>query len=382
MNKYEYQLNNNYIAQVSGGMEDFAYDELQSLGIDNIELGHRTLIFKCDKKQMYTANYSTRTISRILAPLISFTCFDKDKLYKTALNKIKWENFLSVNQTFAIFSNVSDSIINHSQYASLILKDAIVDYFRRKKNRRPSIDKHNPDVWFNLHISNNKARICVDTSGGSLHKRGYRTKTVDAPMQETLASAVIKLSDWDGSKPLYDIMCGGGTLLAEALMYINNVPPAYFRTHFGFEKLPDYDGNLWKKVKSDADSKIKVNNSIRLYGNDRDEKAIRYSKKNLSKIPGNNQISFIQKDFRQLNKIENAVIVVNPPYGIRMKPTDNMKNFYKSLGDFLKNNCKGSTAYIYFGEREYIKHIGLRTSFKKQLSNGGLDGRLVKIELY
>jgi putative N6-adenine-specific DNA methylase len=378
---YLYQKDKKYFAQVSEGIEELGAEELSELGAKDIETIHRGIYFTAEKDVLYRINYNTRIISRVLAPLISFQCHNTDKLYERT-KKLSWEQFLTKDNSFAIFSSVSESKITHSKYASLKLKDAIVDYFREKYNKRPAVNTRNPDVWFHLHIRNNKAVISTDTSGGSLHRRGYRKEGLEAPMQETLGASIIRLSGWNGEQPLYDPMCGSGTLLAEALMSYCRIPSQYLRRHFGFQQLPDYDDKLWKKVKRASDKKIRDLPQGLISGSDISKKAITVTKNNLKAIPHSDKIELKVMDYEKIYSLKDTVIVINPPYGIRIQTKGSTEDFYKRLGDFFKQNCKNSTAYIYFGERKYIKNIGLRTSFKKPLRNGGIDGRLVKLELY
>jgi putative N6-adenine-specific DNA methylase len=378
---YIYQDENQYFAQISDGMEQLGADEITELGGYDVTPAHRGIQFKASRGVLYRINHCSRLLSRINAPLTSFQCRDTDTLYRKA-KQIDWSDFLSPKKTFAIFANVSDSRINHSRYASLRLKDAIVDYFTKKHSRRPSVDTREPDIWFHLHIRKDRALISAETSGGSLHRRGYRKTAVDAPMQETLASAIIKLSGWDGSRPLYDPMCGSGTLLAEALMNHTGVPASYLRKSFGFQQFPDFDLTLWKRVKEEAKQGIHQATPSIISGSDISGKAVRISRDNLTNLPYGDTVALRQANFKDLDSIEGSIIVCNPPYGIRLKPGLSMEQFYKDFGDFLKQKCKGSVAYIYFGERKYIKNIGLRTAFKKPLKNGGIDGRLVKLDLY
>ena len=213
---YNYQMSNRFFAQIADGMDELGVEELTGLGAQDVKPTFRGLYFSADNEALYRINYTARIISRVLAPLLTFDCHSTDYLYKTA-RTIPWTELFSLDNTFVISANVSNSIINHSQYAALILKDAIVDSFRDKYDDRPNVERINADICFNLHISKNKATIYLDTSGGSLHRRGYREEAVDAPMQETLAAAIIRLSGWNGLTPLYDPMCGSGTLLLEAL---------------------------------------------------------------------------------------------------------------------------------------------------------------------
>lgn len=290
--------------------------------------------------------------------------------------------FFAPHQTFAIFSHVSQRHIKHSQYASLRLKDAIADHFLTKFGQRPSIHRTNPNVWINLHIENNKAVISLDTSGGSLHRRGYRDEGREAPMQEIVAAAIIRLSGWDGSRPLYDPMCGSGTLLMEALMVHGRIPSGLLRRRFGFEFMPDFDAALWREVKKTALDGIRDVPQDLILGSDISPGAVAAARKNASRLPQGDKIKLLVMDFREIEDWGERVIITNPPYGIRLGKDQDLVSLYKELGDFLKKKCKGSRAYIYFGNREFIPHIGLRPSWKKALKSGGLDGRLAKFEIY
>ena len=378
---YDYQKDRKFFAQTAEEIKDLAARELDGLGAGGIETAHRGVYFNADNEALYRANYCSRLVSRILAPLISFECVSTDQLYEKA-SAVNWTDLISRENTFAIFSNVSNSAITNSHFASLRLKDAIVDTFREKTGERPGIDPEAPDLWLNLHIRKDKAVISLDTSGGPLHKRGYRKDSVEAPMQETVAAAIIAFSEWDGSVPLYDPMCGSGTLLCEALMHYCRIPSGIFRRSFGFEFLPDYDNSLWTKAKKEIDRQVRELPEGHISGSDISSKAVNISKTNLKDLPQGGKLKLDMLDLRKSGGLTDGVIVTNPPYGIRMRKMRELDKLYKSLGDFLKQKCKGSSAYIYFGEREFIKKIGLKPAWKKPLKTGGLDGRLVKYELF
>ena len=296
--------------------------------------------------------------------------------------QVNWGDLISTENTFAVFANVSNSTITNSHYASLRLKDGIVDSLREKSGKRPGIDPETPDVWFNLHIRNDLAVISLDAAGGSLHRRGYRKDSVEAPMQETVAAAVIAYSGWDGSVPLLDPMCGSGTLLSEALMRYCRIPSGILRRRFGFEFLPDHDRSLWSKTRKGLDQQVRKLPEGLITGRDLSPKAVKIAGTNLRTLPHGECIKLEAADLWKGSGLENGVIVTNPPYGIRMGKGMELGAFYSALGDFLKQKCKGSSAYIYFGEREFIKKIGLKPTWKKPLRTGGLDGRLVKYELF
>lgn len=378
---YEYQESNRYFAQVAEDIKDITETELQSFGAKNISQAYKGLFFNCSKEVLYKINLQSSIINRVLAPLFSFNCASEDRLYKFA-GQIEWEKLFTAENTLAIFASVSQSNITHSKFAALKLKDAIVDHFRSLTGKRPSVDTRNPDIWINLHIDNNNAVISLDTSGGSLHRRGYRKESVAAPMVETLAASIIKISGWDCSRPLYDPLCGSGTLLCEAYLHATKTPPAIFRAKFGFEKLPDFNNSLWQKVRQEAMENILPIERGLISGSDVSKDAVNSALKNCSVIDTNNAITIKQVNMFDIHEIKNKTIVCNPPYGIRLKPNEDLSGFYKQLGDFLKQKCSGSTAYIYFGDRKYLKTIGLKASMKLPLSNAGLDGRLARFDLY
>jgi putative N6-adenine-specific DNA methylase len=323
---YEYQKSGRYFAQVADDIKEIAESELVELSATDTSHSYRGIYFNADPESLYRINLHSRLINRVLAPLKSFDCHSDNYLYQVA-QQIRWEDFLDPDLTLAVFANVSQSNINHSKFAALRLKDAIVDYFRDRTGKRPTIDTRNPDLWLNVYIEKNVATISVDTSGGSLHRRGYRLESTQAPMSETLAASIIRYSEWHGQTPLYDPFCGSGTLLCEAYMTATNTPSAYWRKKFGFERLPDFDAKLWAKVKILADKKVRAASSNLIQGSDIDLKAVETAKKNSAIIDPEGKIKIIQKDIFQIDKLEGITIVCNPPYGIRMKQNKDLSDF-------------------------------------------------------
>jgi putative N6-adenine-specific DNA methylase len=378
---FAYQKNNRYFAQIAEGLEDLGGEELAALGAREVKPVFRGIYFGADRAALYRINYCSRLCTRILAPLLRFSCHSDKYLYRTA-RELPWEEVLPPGATFAAAATVSHSRLRHSQYAALRLKDAVVDRLRELRGKRPDIDRRQPDLWLNLHIENNIATIAVDTSGGSLHRRGYRLQSLTAPMQETLAAAIIRLSGWEGERPLVDPMCGAGTLLAEAYMHFCRIPAGYLRKRYGCERLPDFDPVLWQRVKKEAEQAIRVSPVGLIAGSDMASEAVAAARANLAVLPSGDRVRLAVRRFEQLEGIENAVIVSNPPYGLRLKQGEEMAVFMRGLGDFLKRRCTGSTAYLYLGRRELVKSVGLRPAWKKPLKNGGLNGLLVKYELY
>jgi putative N6-adenine-specific DNA methylase len=378
---YLYQKINRYFASVADDIKDLAEAELIKLGATSVKHGYKGIFFTADKKCLYNVNLYSRLLNRILAPLFEFDALNEDMLYKKAY-KLAWEKLLKNSETFAIFASAQNSNINHSKFASLKLKDAIVDRFRNLTGKRPNVDTKNPDIWFNLHIENNKATISIDTSGGSLHRRGYRKNAVEAPMSETLAASIILLSEWDMKTPLYDPMCGSGTILCEAYLMATNTPPGILRKNYGLNRLPDFDENLWNELIKQANKKIIDIEKGLISGSDVNGEAVKTALENLKIIDKNNKVAIKQINMFDINELKDKVIIFNPPYGIRLKSGKDLSDFYKQIGDFLKQKCTGSNAFIYFGEREYLKKIGLKAKWKRPLQNGGLDGRLAKFEMY
>ncbi|MFZ5774145.1 MAG: THUMP domain-containing class I SAM-dependent RNA methyltransferase [Thermodesulfobacteriota bacterium] len=376
-----FQQHGVYFAQVAENLEALAGEELASLGAGNVQPVYRGLHFGADLATLYRVVYHSRLCTRVLAPLKQFDCHSTKYLYRTA-KEIPWGDFMRLDQTFLINANVSDSAIRHSQYAALCVKDAIVDQFRERTGQRPSVGREEPDVVFNLHIHKNKAVLSLDLSGGSLHRRGYRQESVAAPMQEALAAAIIALSGWDGERPLLDPLCGSGTLLCEALMRYCRIPAGILRKQFGLMRMPGFDRQLWEQVRQEAAGAIRPLPAGIIRGSDADRLASRAARHNLNCLPHGETVAVRTVRFQELEPVGEAVIVANPPYGVRLGERKAAEALVGELGSFFKHRCTGATAYVYFGDRELMKHIGLRPAWKKPLSNGGLPGILAKYDLY
>ena len=377
---YEYNKNG-FFAQTTGKMENLCEEELIELGATDTKLAYKGVYFNADIPTIYKINYTSRLLSRVLAPLIFFPCRSTDYLYQKA-KKIHWEDFSSVKKTFSISASVSHSRITNSLYASQCLKDGIVDYFREKFGKRPNVEVVNPDVRFNLHIEKDMAVISLDTSGESLHKRGYRLLAGEAPMQETLAAALIRISKWNGKTSLLDPMCGSGTILCEALMHYCNIPAQILRKKFGFYNLPEFDRKVWTKVKEECDKKIRSLPKNMIQGSDKSQEAIKVTKSNLSRLPYAENIDLSCKSFQNINEFENGTLITNPPFGIRLGEREEVQTLYKEFGDFLKSKCPGTSAYVYTGTPELRKYIGLKTTKRLPLDNGKLEGVLLQIDSY
>jgi putative N6-adenine-specific DNA methylase len=378
---YCYQEDPRYFAQVGGGIEEPAGVELRESGARDVETAVRGVYFRADPQTLYRIVYASPLVQRVIAPLLHFRCHTPDYLYRK-VREIDWREFLRPGQTMAVFANASHSFLQDSRFVALRVKDAVCDQLREATGQRPDVDTDAPDLWLSAHLAHNMLTLGVDLAGGSLHKRGYRHKTVEAPMQETVAAVILALSGWDGKRPLHDPMCGSGTLLAEAWLRATGTPAACLRRHFGFMQLPDFDQAVWKQVQKDLDSRRCLPPPGTVSGGDSDSKAVAAARQNLDRLPGGDQVAVKRQDFRGIEGLQDTLIVCNPPHGIRMARGADLPAFYKELGDWLKFSCPGCDALIYFGRRELTKLIGLRPTWKRALRNGGLDGVLAKYTLY
>jgi putative N6-adenine-specific DNA methylase len=377
---FAYQKTNRYFAQIADGLENLGARELAEFGGLDVKPTYRGIFFSADPAGLYKINYKTRLITRVLAPLLTFDCHSDKYLYKTA-RSMPWKKLLSVESTFAIDAIVTASHIKHSQYAAQKLKDAIVDQFREACGDRPDVDTRDPDIWLHLFIRNNKATISFDTSGGSLHRRGYRIASVEAPMQETVAAAIIRYTGWDKQQPLYDPMCGSGTLLAEAAMRYCRIPAGYLREKFGFMRLPDFDEAVWETVKQKCDDYVQPLPPGLIAGSDKSPAAVEAAIQNCRRLPGGENIAISVRPFQEIESMADSVVVCNPPYGVRLKEDDGSGPLLREFGLFLKEHCPGSTAFVYLGKMPPAKTIPLRASWKKPITSGGLEGYLLKYKI-
>jgi putative N6-adenine-specific DNA methylase len=368
------------VAKTFFGFEEILAKELQQLGAQDIEIGTRAVSFKGDKGFMYKANLSLRTALKILKPIYHFRAFNDQSLYK-GIQGIDWSKYLNANQTFVIDSTIHSDYFKHSQFVSQKAKDAIVDQFREKFGQRPSIDKDFPDLRINIHIDRDQCSVSLDTSGESLHQRGYRIATNIAPINEVLAAGMLLLSGWDGSSDFIDPMCGSGTLLAEAAMIACNIPANINRKEFAFEKWNDWDNDLFDQI---IDALLKRTKEFHhtIVGYDKAPSAVQKAKENIKNANLEEYIVISQTNFFDSKK-ENAGplhMVFNPPYGERLDI--DLERFYREMGDTLKNNYPNTNAWFITANLEALKYVGLRPSRKIKLFNGSLEARLVKYEMY
>jgi putative N6-adenine-specific DNA methylase len=368
------------IAKTFFGFEEILAKELQLLGAQEVEIGTRAVSFKGDKGFMYKANLSLRTALKILKPIYYFKAINDQNLYK-GIQGIDWSKYIGENQTFVIDTTIHSDNFKHSQFVSQKAKDAIVDQFREKTGQRPSIDKDFPDLRINIHIDRDQVSVALDTSGASLHHRGYRTATNIAPINEVLAAGMLLLSGWDGSSDFLDPMCGSGTLLAEAAMIACNIPANINRKEFAFEKWNDWDNDLFDQI-IDALMKRTKEFHHTIIGYDKAPSAVQKAKDNIRNANLEDYISIIQGDFFESKKKNTGPLnmVFNPPYGERLNIE--LERFYREIGDTLKNNYPNTNAWFITANLEALKFVGLRPSRKIKLFNGSLEARLVKYEMY
>ena len=368
------------VAKTFYGFEEILAKELQLLGAQKIKPGNRMVSFVGDLGFLYKANLSLRTALKILKPIHTGRVANEEALYQLFYD-FTWADYLDVDSKFIIDSVVHGSIFTHSQFASQKAKDGLVDQFRDRHNQRPNVDLNRPDLRINLHIQEDFCTISLDSSGASLHHRGYRTATNIAPLNEVLAAGLIQLSGWNGNTDFLDPMCGSGTLVIEAAMFACNIPANINRKLFAFEKWTDWDADLFEKIQESQLKKI-INPSIQIKGSDKSPSAIEKALINIKNINLNDFVTIEKKDFFQLEKenTEPLHLLTNPPYGERLDGDINV--LYQGIGDAFKQSFPNTHAWIISSNMEAIKCIGLRPSRKIKLFNGKLETKLMYYPIY
>jgi putative N6-adenine-specific DNA methylase len=369
------------IAKTFAGCEEVLQQELESIGATDTRILTRAVEFEADLAVMYKANLHCRTALRVLKPMFRFEAADEEMLYRE-IQKIDWSEHFSLQQTFAINATLNQSNLTHSLYVALKTKDAIVDQFRDNTGDRPNVDIENPDFRIHLHIYENQCTLSFDSSGDSLHKRGYRDYTNIAPINEALAAALVLLSGWDRKMALADFMCGSGTILIEAAMIALNISPNKFKTSFGFQYWKDYDAQLWKQIYDAAIAAELPAGNLRLYGSDISVRVLEKAEQNIEQAGLKGVIRLKKMSFENFEvPEETGMLICNPPYGQRISP-DDILSMYKLIGDTMKQNLKGWTCWIFTGNLEVAKFIGLRPSRKIHLFNGPIECRFLKFDIY
>ena len=367
------------IAKTLEGLEEVLAQELIELGANNVEKGRRMVSFTGDKRMMYLANFSLRTAIRILKPLSHFTATNPDEVYEQ-VKRIPWERYLSTQQTFAVDEVVFSNEFRHSKFVAYRVKDAIADYFMERDGKRPGVRVTGPDVLINIHIAETSCTLSLDASGESLHRRGYRQATLEAPLNEVLAAGIILMSGWRGECDFIDPMCGSGTLPIEAALIARNIAPGVFRQGYAFEKWPDFDKELFEEIYNDDQNEREFNHHI--YGYDNNPRAIEVATRNVKAAGLSRNITLKQQPFQAFEQPkEKSILITNPPYGERISSPD-LLGLYQMIGERMKHAFTGGSAWILSYRDECFDQIGLKPTQKIPLMNGALQCQLRQYELF
>ena len=368
------------IAKTFQGLEEVLAKELINLGANNVEIGRRMVAFTGDKEMLYKANFCTRTAVKVLKPIKEFKAKDADEVYEEA-KKIDWEKYMDVKSTFLVDSVIFSENFRHSKFVAYRVKDAIADYWREKSGGdRPNVVISNPDLRIHVHIAEDEVTIALDSSGESLHQRGYKTATVQAPLNEVLAAGLIMLTGWDGECDLIDPFCGSGTILIEAALIAENVYPGVFRKEYAFEKWKDFDADLFDRIYNDDSQEREFDHKI--YGYDINRQVVQIATNNVLNAGVKDIVSVEQRDFYEFEQpLDKAIMITNPPYGDRIT-TDDIFDLYETIGKNLKRNFVGNDAWIISHHEELFDKIGFRPSTKYALFNGSLECEFRKYQIF
>ena len=368
-------------AAVPRGAEEIAAAELERLGIQGAVVAKGGVAFTTDRAGLYRANLWLRTASRVLVRLAEFPCATPEELY-AGVHAIAWPELITPAMTLAVDCTLRDSALTHSKFVALKTKDAVVDRIREARGSRPNVDPASPDVRINVHLAKNRCTVSLDSSGAPLDRRGYRLERTEAPLRETLAAAVIACTGWDGSIPLADPMCGSGTIPLEAALMASRTPPG-LRRAFGFQRWLDFDTRLWERLLKEAESGMQRLTTGLITGCDQDSRALVLARRNAAAAGFEGQVHFfhsVLEEFRPEG--ERGVVIINPPYGMRLGEEDDLRELYCRIGDILKQRCRGWTGFVLTGNLELAKYIGLKASRRFVLFNGPIECRLLRYELY
>ena len=367
------------IAKTFQGLEEVLAQELTALGANDIQIGRRMVSFSGDKEMMYRANFCLRTAIRILRPIKHFTAQNADEVYEQ-IKAIHWEDYLDTSKSFAVDAVVFSEEFRHSKFVSYRVKDAIVDYFREKTGKRPSVRINKPDVLLNIHIAQTDCTLSLDSSGESLHRRGYRQEAVEAPLNEVLAAGMILMTGWHGECDLIDPMCGSGTIPIEAALIARNIAPGVFRKEFAFEKWVDFDRDLFDAIYNDDSQEREFEHKI--YGYDNNPKAHEIAMHNVKAAGVSKDIVLKLQPFQQFEQPkEKSIIITNPPYGERIS-TNDLLGLYEMIGERLKHAFTGNNAWILSYREECFDKIGLKATQRIPLFNGALECEFRQYEIF
>ena len=370
------------IAKTFKGLEEVLAGEITSIGGNDIEIGRRAVTFTGDKSMLYRANLWLRTASRVLVPIATFRAGDADEVYNE-VKQIDWEQYMDLTTTFSIDATVYSETFKHSRYVTYKVKDAIADRFNEKYGKRPSVRITEPDLYINVHIADRTVTISLDSSGDSLHKRGWRVANTEAPINEALAAGMLLLAGWNGQSDLYDPMCGSGTILIEAALIALNIPPGIFHKHFAFENWKDFNKDLFETVSEDDSDEREFTHHI--YGSDAGFYAVQAALKNVRSAGVQKYIDVKQirlEEIRHEQGAQGALVLINPPYGERLGQDKNIMDLYANIGKALKFQFTGATAWIISGNEEALKCIGLKPAKKIHLLNGEIECLYNQYELF
>ena len=380
------------IAKTFKGLEEVLAQELIELGANNVQIERRAVSFEGDRALLYRANFCLRTAIRVLVPIQSGRLKVKgdkkpeEQLYEL-VKGIEWSRYMTADTTFAIDATIYSDTLRNSRFATYRVKDAIADYWQEREGKRPNVRVTDPDLRINVHVANEQVTVSLDSSGESLHKRGYRVATTEAPMSEVLAAGILLIAGWKGQCDFYDPMCGSGTLPIEAALIARNIAPGVFRQSFGFEKWRDFDADLWSEIYNDDSHERDFTHKI--YGSDASFYAIQQAAKNVKAAGVAKDITLRQIRMEELSnekmgKCENEkmLVMINPPYGERLKSNKEMEDLYGAIGSALKHHFTGGTAWIISSNEAAMKCIGLKPSKKMRLLNGELDCQFNRYDLF
>jgi putative N6-adenine-specific DNA methylase len=368
------------LAKTHYGLEQVLAEELVSLGAEGVRVLNRAVSFEGSKQLIYSVNYRSRLTLSVLVPVTSFSISGQKDLYNGSV-AIEWDRYLDPGKTFAVTAVVNSPLFSHSGYAALVVKDAVADFFRRLTLPRPSVDPHDPDLLVNVHISNEKVTISLDSTVVPLYRRGYRQGKSEAPLGEVLAAGMLALTGWRADRPLTDGMCGSGTIVAEAGLMACNIAPGRFRKNFGFMKWKDYDPALFRSVKFEAEKRERPS-PVKIYGSDISTDACSTATGNIKAAELVGTVEIGERDFFVSPPPEpEGILIINPPYGRRIDTPD-LSSFYGKIGTALKHNYEGYNAWILSGDKAALKQVALKPFRKFDLLNGDIECRFQGYELY
>lgn len=369
------------IAKTFKGLEEVLAGELVELGANNVQLERRAVSFTGDKRLLYMANFFLRTASRVLVPILTFKAKDADEVYAN-VKAIDWSKYMTLQTGFQIDATVYSETFRHSRYVTYRVKDAIVDWWNEREGKRPNVKLSDPDLFLNVHIANETVTLSLDSSGESLHKRGYRVANTEAPINEALAAGMLLMAGWKGETDFYDPMCGSGTLLIEAALIAQNIAPGIFRKSFAFEKWADFDKDLFEDIYNDDSLERPFTHHI--YGSDASFYAVQQALKNIKSAGQQRCIEVRQIRLQEIKREEQkpALVMVNPPYGERLAQDKDVMRLYGDMGTAFKHQFTGSTAWVISSNEEALKCIGLKPSKRIKLLNGELECWFNQYELF